>query len=361
MSEMKPAYEARWFSNGGPVAKSFESRLCGHFGICRPATVCSNATVGLTAALLVFDLKGRIALPSFTFSASAHAILAAGCEPVLVDVDPVTWEISLENLEGVESLVGVMAVRAFGFARDFSKLERWCQDKRIPLIIDAAAALGARLPNGSPVGSQGDMEVCSLHATKVFAVGEGGVAFCEESLRTKFASVLNFGFEQGVPIRAGLNGKMAESAAAYGMAMLAHIDRHLARRRDLATRYFRWLSCFPALTVPHTPGGCTWQAFPFLLPADSDAGVFVEAMAAEGVELRRYYFPALHQTPCFSIYSHSPLPVSERIANQMVCLPLYSDMSDGEFEAILAALERQSAFFGGRQSKSEGMLVKSTQ
>jgi len=171
---LEPAYTAHWFSNHGLLAQQLEARLAQRIG--RAVSLACNGTAAITAALPALGRVGAVVLPSFTFPASLSAVLQAGLQPVLADVDAQTWELGVPQVEAAlaeheRPVAAVLGVRVFGLCRAHAELAAWCQARQVPLMFDSAAALRGRLPDGSPAGSEGEMETFSLHATKVFAVG----------------------------------------------------------------------------------------------------------------------------------------------------------------------------------------------
>lgn len=350
--DLRPAYAKRWFSNGGDLSRRFEAELGERVG--RPVVVCSNGTSAISAALLALDLPAgaEVLLPSFTFPATLWAVVQAGLTPVLADVDAVSWELSPATLEFAAGqcsrLAAVLAVRTFGFCRDLSPLQDWCAARGLPLVIDAAAALGGTLPDGTPVGQQGVMETFSLHATKPFAVGEGGAIACAPEYESALRRALNFGLEQGRLMSVGLNGKMSEFVAAVGLAQSRVIDAHLAVRRSAAARYARFFALHaPSWVLPAQPGSPPWQSYAALAPSACAADLLETAAARQWVQLRRYYRPALHTAAIAAAYARCGLPVAEDLAARMVCFPLYSDMDADEqgrlLDVIVCALESSTA------------------
>lgn len=341
--DLRLAYARRWFSNGGELSRRFESVLSERVG--RPVVVCSNGTAAITAALLALDLPpgAEVVLPSFTFPATLWAVLQAGLTPVLADVDAVTWELSPASVECAAAqcsrLAAVLAVRTFGLCRDLSPLQDWCSARGLPLVIDSAAALGGLLPDGTPVGRQGVMETFSLHATKPFAVGEGGAIACPPEYESALRRILNFGLEQGRLSSAGFNGKMSEFVAAVGLAQSRVIDAHLAVRRAAAARYGHFFAQrAPSWILPEKPGSPPWQSYAALAPSARAADLLEAAAARQSVQLRRYYRPALHTAAVAANYARCALPVAQDLAERMVCLPLYSDLHAAEQTGLLDRL-----------------------
>jgi dTDP-4-amino-4,6-dideoxygalactose transaminase len=324
---LQPAYAAGRYTNFGPVNELFERRLEKFAGVPdRRAVACASGTAGLAAALMGLGVQGQVAMPSFTFPATLHSVLIAGCRPVLCDVDARTWELSADIVESALAryeIRAVVHVRAFGFCRDLQPIAHVCERAGIPLIVDAAAALGGSISPGVAVGGQGTAEVFSLHATKVVGIGEGGAIFCQPGDAARFTQSLNFGLGASGFSRA-LNGKLSEFAAAVGLAVLDSAAEAIAARSPVARRYLDFFGAVDGITLPENPGLPTWQCFPVLLPDGAQPAAFLESARRRGLELRRYYRPALH-----------PAPVSEALADRMVCFPIYPAMREQEQAEIL--------------------------
>jgi dTDP-4-amino-4,6-dideoxygalactose transaminase len=217
-----------------------------------------------------------IAVPSFTFTATACAIRWAGFEPLFVDVEADSWQLDPDALTDAlhrhrGAVAGVLGCSAFGSAPPPQIRAGWrraCAEHGAPLLIDSAAGFGAVDAYGVPLGGQGDTEVFSLHATKPFAIGEGGaVLTADPELAARIERTINFGIDSAsrTSVVAGLNAKLPELLAAAGLAMLERFDDVLASRRDTARRLQSALASVP-VTYQAGSEGSTWQAFQLLLP-----------------------------------------------------------------------------------------------
>jgi dTDP-4-amino-4,6-dideoxygalactose transaminase len=332
---LAPAYDERRYSNFGPVAARLEWELEQRYASPeRSVVLVSSGTAGLTAALLALDVRGAVAMPSFTFPASAGAVVLAGCEPLFLDVSPATWELDLVQLEQTlrQRRVGaILHVRTLGLCHPLDDLERLARAAEVPLIVDAAASLGGREERGACVGGSGDAEVFSMHATKVFGVGEGGAVFVRKPLAERLRATINFGLAEGVPRTLGFNGKLSEVHAAIGLAVLQRMDAFLARRAEIAERYRTELIATAGLEHAPDAGRPPWQTYPVALAGDTESAV--GRLVAAGVGVRRYYAPALHRTTPFA--ADVSLPTTDDLAARMICLPVYSDMSDPELDEII--------------------------
>jgi dTDP-4-amino-4,6-dideoxygalactose transaminase len=227
---LEPAYELAQFSNFGPAATQLEARLTEAYAAPdRQAVLVANATVGLTASLLALGLRGPVIVPAFTFPATAQALIAAGCTPVFGDIDPETWELSPDEIRRIareQSVVAVLHVRVYGLCRSLLEIEAATRAIGVPLVIDSAAALGGQASDSMPIGQSGDVEVFSMHATKVFGIGEGGVVLAEPELAARIRRCLNFGLDGGHVTSLGINGKLSELHAAVGLAVLDRMPEY---------------------------------------------------------------------------------------------------------------------------------------
>jgi len=331
---LEESYKQHWFSNFGPVHAHLEAEIRKDF--CpdgRDVTLASSCTIGLAAALIALDVQGRVAIPSFTFPATAQAVRMAGCQPAYIDADARDWHISPEHLSrelALGDISAVIAVRVFGFCLDLSHLESLCRKYSVPLIIDSAAALPGQINPSQVVGGQGDVEVFSLHATKVFAIGEGGALMSDPSLRPALRRALNFGICDGRLQPRGLNGKLPEVSCAIGLEVLGRIQAEVQSRRTIANWYQELFHELPVVQPGNWAGSPPWQTYPVLMPSSETAARVTADAKANGIELRRYYSPALHRAYALSPDPSLSLPITDRLAGGMVCFPILSDMSADE-------------------------------
>ncbi len=301
-------------------------------------TTASSCTAGLAAALIALDARGAILFPAFTFPATPAAIVMAGNVPAMLDVSPETWAMAPENLERAlrtERYAAVMLVAPFGLAQDFREHFDICQRAGIPVVIDNAAGLGGplqALPDGH------SLEVYSMHATKVFAIGEGGLIRSRANQAGALRRALNFGLEQGSAIAGswGINGKLPEVSGAIGLEVLEGMAALLAVRRSIAQEYVRIFSGCPGLKFPADTKAAPWQTFPVLFPTVDQSERFLRALNDRGVEGRRYYGTGLEewrQTKKVDDCRHA-----RTLSAKMICLPVYSDLSESEASVLFSAV-----------------------
>jgi len=336
-----------WYSNFGPLVRRLEAELLQKFGAPDESCVtCCNATAGLSAALLATRRSGQVLLPAFTFAASLGAIRAAGMTPVVVDVDADGWTLRGDLLDRALAETGasiVMLVAPFGMRSNLEAEVAICRKRGAAVVIDSASGLGGPRPNEN--FGEDVFEVYSMHATKPFAVGEGGVIFAHRNHDTALRSALNFALDSYATAQGpawGFNGKMSEFHAAVGIAQLNRIDKLVAQRQAFAAMYQTALARHQSVIFPRDTGCAPWQFFPILLPTVTAAERLIENAAAEGVELRRYYRPSLSRWP--ETQRFGACPVAEDLAERMCVLPVRAGtpapLADPIAEIVLEAITR---------------------
>jgi dTDP-4-amino-4,6-dideoxygalactose transaminase len=336
---LQTAYDNHYFTNFGPNEQLLSRRLADRFCPQGEVVLTCNATAALTATLMALGVQGVVAVPAFTFPATLQAIGAAGCQPLLLDVDPVTWETQAETVARAMErtrIDAVMPVRAFGFVRDHEEMITLAAQRDIPVVFDAAAALGhSCFSVGEHAPSYA--EVFSLHATKSFAAGEGGAVFCAPSLAVKIRRAMNFGLRTDRSFTDGMNAKMSEFQAAVGLAALDMLEPLLARRQAMADLYQRSLKRLNSITLPVQTQDCPWSLFPVLTAAGTDVPALIRRALAFELQLRRYYHPSLvsgYKGKMMTLLCSDELPVAERLSEHMVCLPVYADANDEELSVL---------------------------
>ena len=356
LHHLEAAQAANWFSNFGPLALRLEAALADAYGM--PGEVCisaSSATAGLSAALLACGRAGPVLIPAFTFPASAGAVRAAGREALVMDVSSETWAIDPAELARVLRSVrvgAVMLVAPFGLRQDFSEQIDVCRHHEAAVIIDSAAGLGAGRTE-RPV--QPDVwEVYSMHATKPFGVGEGGVVFAHPQTAEAVRAGLNFSlqaFRRADLPAWGFNGKMSELHAAVGLAQVQRFAGRLSGRQAFAARYITEIGRMAGGVIADDVEASPWQIFPVLLPSRAARDRAIAFAAAEGLEIRGCYNPSLSQWP--ELQNTGSCPISESLAERMIVLPVRSYAHGPEADAILdiAGRSLKAALTGGTPSR----------
>lgn len=320
---LQKSYDSNLFSNGGPCVKTLEAGLSGWIGA--DSILMSNATIALKVVLEAMDLQGcDILVPSFTFAATACSIIDSGCRPVLVDCDPNTLMMDLDDAECkiTPFTRGMVVVQALGYVCNPSIYEVFAEKYGLSLIFDSAASLGASYKNGAKVGSAGDAEVFSLHITKTFGVGEGGlVTTGNPLLAARCRQIINFGFDSSLTSQiVGTNAKMSEYHAAVGLAVFDRIYDKLQSRENVAKVYKAGLQNVRFISSP-----TAHQVFPVIFENKDRRDAVAQALLSKGIGTRVYYKP-LHLHPAFYSFVDSIYPNSQKIYETILCLPMWEGL-----------------------------------
>lgn len=315
------------------------------------AVALANCTSGLILTLGSIKKKGKVALPSFTFFATAHSVAWNGMEPVFVDVDEETWNISPSCLKQVfdeeEEIVAIMPVHVFGNPCDTEALAKIGEDRGAAIIYDSAHAMGAKVGE-KWAGCFGDAEVFSLSPTKLITSGEGGlVATTQEELAVTLRAGRDYGNSGDYnPAFVGLNARMSEFHAALGVESFRMLEPNVTRRNEFAEGYKRLLADIPGIWFQKILEGnrSTFKDFTILIDTEEfglDRDVLGWYLAEEGIDTRKYYFPPVHRTTAYwerwgKKYDES-LPVTNRLSRSVLSLPIWSHMED---EVIARVVEK---------------------
>lgn len=331
----------RWYSNFGPLVLRFEAALAKQFAAAEGCVVTvGNATLGIAIALLeTGGGPGACMMPAWTHIASVSAAVCAGLTPWLVDVDPATWQLHpaaardyLANAP--ERPRVVLAVSPFGAAVDAASWDDFTAATGIPAVIDAAAAFDTVRTACATA------QVVSLHATKAMGIGEGGFVLVGAQARAaRLRRLSNFGLDPArISLWTGTNAKLTEFAAAVGLAALAQWPQQRAALCDRARRYGAALARLQGVrTAPGFDGSVATSTANVVLPAGSVDSVIAH-LIERGIEARRWWPVGCHRHPSCAGYPRTALPVTESLADRVLGLPFFTDMTDSEVERVVDAL-----------------------
>jgi dTDP-4-amino-4,6-dideoxygalactose transaminase len=325
----------------GPTVRRLEEAAAAYLDV-RNVVAVSSCTAGLMLVLQAVGISGRVVVPSFTFSATAHVIQWAGGTPDWADIDPGTLTLDPASAAvGVDGASALIAVHLYGTPCDVERLGKQAEAARIPLVFDAAHALGSRRKQRA-LGGFGTAEVFSLSPTKVVVAGEGGlVATNDDGL----AETVRIGRDYGNPgdyncLFAGLNARMSELHATLGLASLQGLDVRVSRRRELVKRFQSATRGLPGLTFPAVDPGdvSTYKDLTVLVDAEAfglDAQALAAALRHEGVDSRRYYSPPVHRQRAYAGRPPCrPLPITDLAAARVLSPPLWSQMTDEQIDHL---------------------------
>jgi dTDP-4-amino-4,6-dideoxygalactose transaminase len=333
----------RWYTNFGPLVQEFEKALADQVGGSTEnlgVVTAANATVGIEMALQALGLSrgARVLVPALTFVATATAVMRAGFEPVISDVNPHSWLLTPDIASIALPLThvdAVLPVATFGCPQDVNAWQAWSEQHDIPVVIDAAGAFG-----NQPVGRV--PTVFSLHATKSLGIGEGGfIASTRSGYLDHIRQLSNFGFgpNHGDVVEAGTNGKMSEYHAAVGLAALPHWRARREIRLSLQDAYRRQLQrhC-TGVVLQDKPEGIP-SILAVALPAGADAGQVASRLAQLGIETRRWYYPPLFEHPAFATcQTTGALEVSRELARRIIGLPFHVHLKNDDIATVCTEL-----------------------
>jgi perosamine synthetase len=350
----------------GPHTREFEAAFAAaHTGPRGPspdgphAVAVASGTAALTIALLALGVRGReVIVPANTFYATAAAVLQAGARPVFADVDAGTFALNATTTAAALTprTAAVVAVHIGGLIPpQIDELRALCDERGIALVEDAAHAHGATF-DGRFAGSFGAAAAFSFYPTKVVTSGEGGMVltFSEEIAQEAriYRDQGKGAFSANHHVRLGSAWRMSELHAATGLVHLRRMEEFIARRRAVAARYDKALADLDGLQPLAEPPGCRSNIYKYiaLLPAGLDRARFKSELAQRfQVKLSgEVYDLPLHRQPVLAEYAGPPLPVAEELAARHICLPVHSDMTDGEVDEVLAAVAAVHGAFAGR-------------
>jgi dTDP-4-amino-4,6-dideoxygalactose transaminase len=341
----------------GPFVRELEARAAEYLGV-RHCVAVSCCTAGLMLVLRTSGLTGDVVLPSFTFSASAHAVAWNGLRPVFADIAPDNLLLdpaAAARATGVRTSA-ILATHTYGTPCDVDGLDKVARRSGIRLFFDAAHAFGSSR-GGTMVGGFGDAEVFSLSPTKVLIAGEGGIIATNDDV---LAERCRIGRDYGNPGDydtrfVGLNARMSELHAATALASFEDLEERIARRNELAERYHKVLGDLPGISFPAVAEGdrSTYKDLTILIDAErfgSDAASVAKALDAEGVQTRRYYSPPVHRQRAYRslVPANGPLPVTDDAAAKVLTLPLFTSMRDEQVDALGGVLGRLATMAASR-------------
>jgi dTDP-4-amino-4,6-dideoxygalactose transaminase len=335
----------RWYTNFGPLAMQLEQRFAASFAptLTAPTAItAASGTAGLELVLGALELPpgSSVLLPALTFVATATAVIRAGYQPLIGDVDASTWLLTPETAREYAAnhrVAAVMPVATFGNPQDVEAWDAFVADTGIPVVIDAAGAYG-----NQRIGRYCHV-VFSLHATKALAAGEGGlVVSYDTELAARVRRLSNFGIdlERGSQVFvAGENGKLSEYHAAVAHAALDQWPVMVERRRAVQARYHYVLQrhC-PDLGMQRRPEHGIYPILVGLLPPGLRAGDLQPHLLSRGIETRQWYCPTLDRHPAFAAYAAGPLPVAHDLAERLLGLPFFIDIDETQMQRVGAAM-----------------------
>ncbi|MEW9902814.1 DegT/DnrJ/EryC1/StrS family aminotransferase [Pseudomonas putida] len=345
---LESIWESKRLTNAGPFHEQLERELAEYLGV-KHISLFSNGTLALVTALQALRVTGEVITTPYSFVATAHSLLWNNLKPVFVDIDPRTNNLDPQRI--VEAITpattAILPVHCYGIPCDVEAIQEIADTYGLKVIYDAAHAFGVR-QDGKSILDNGDMSILSFHATKVFNTFEGGAIICQdEKLKRRIDFLKNFGFVDETTIMAtGINGKMNEVQAAFGVLQLRHIDTALDKRRQIFDRYREALSDVDGISMLEQPEGLEWNyAYCPILIDGARLGIsrddLYERYRAQNILVRRYFYPLITEFPMYRGMPSSALEhvsVAHGVSRQVLCLPIYPELGAQEQSRIIEIL-----------------------
>jgi dTDP-4-amino-4,6-dideoxygalactose transaminase len=347
LEEVRGILASKQLTNGAYVRK-FEEAAAEYLGVAHCVAV-SSCTAGLLLVLKALDLSGEVILPSFTFHATAHAVVWNGLTPVFADCDAKTFCVAPEAVRERVSIrtAAILAVHLFGNPAAVEELEKIAAELQIPLIFDAAHAFGSRI-HGEHVGGFGTAEVFSFSPTKLVVAGEGGlVATRDAALAERLRAARNYGDAGNYnPEILGVNARMSEINAAMALHGLAGLDARIERRNEIRLRYERKLRDVAGIRFQEVSEGgrSTFKDFSVIVDEKEfghSRDWLVELLHRENIGARKYFSPPVHRQKLYSaMWDGRALPVTDLVSDGVVSLPIYSSLTDESIDKVCEVIRR---------------------
>lgn len=345
MPYLEDIWNRKWITNNGHYHQMLEQALCDYLGV-EYISLFTNGTLPLITALQALRIGGEVITTPYSFVATTHSLWWNGIRPVFADIDPATGNLDPEKVEAAVTsrTTAIMPVHVYGNPCDTKALQEIADKYGLKIIYDAAHAFGVRR-DGESILKAGDISTLSFHATKTYNTVEGGALVCHDAETKKRIDFLkNFGFADETSVVApGINGKMDEIRAAYGLINLRHVDDAIAARKKVADTYREALKDVEGLRMfEEMPGvRSNYSYFPVFI-TEKDFGMSRDAlydnMKANGVLGRRYFYPLISD---FTTYrglpsaSRANLPQANKMASEVICLPLHHSLSDADIRKTI--------------------------
>lgn len=360
-SFLSDIWESKWLTNQGKYHQALEEELASYLGVPQVALF-ANGTLALVTAIQALRLTGEVITTPYSFAATTHALWWNNIQPVFVDIDPEYCNLDPDKVESAitSRTTGILPVHVYGNPCPVERLQEIADIYGLHLIYDAAHAFGVNV-DGQSVLNFGDLSILSFHATKVFNTFEGGAIICHDVRTKKRIDFLkNFGFAGETTVVApGINAKMNEFQAGMGLLQLKYIDQILEKRRIIGNRYKELLKGTPGITFLKEKPGVkhNYSYFPIFVNSDQYGRTrdeLYEHLKTFDYFGRRYFYPLISNFNSYkALPSSNPknLPTATRIAEQVMCLPIYPDLEMEHVENVANIIKLEAQSVLARSSK----------
>jgi dTDP-4-amino-4,6-dideoxygalactose transaminase len=338
-------WDRKWITNNGYYHQELEKALCEYLGV-QYISLFTNGTLPLMVALQALHITGEVITTPYSFVATTHALWWNNITPIFIDVEAETGNLNPDRIEAAitSKTTAIMPVHVYGNPCDTVKIKAIADKYGLKVIYDAAHAFGVK-ESGASILNAGDISTLSFHATKTYNTVEGGALIChDEETKLRIDYLKNFGFASETEVvMPGINGKMDELRAAYGLLGLKYIDKVIEKRKGITFQYQEGLRDIPGIrflySIPNIQHNYSY--FPIFIDKSKyglKRDALYEKLKEENIFSRRYFYPLISTfSPYRSLESASPrnLPIATKLAESVICLPLHHGLSDENVKKII--------------------------
>lgn len=342
---LEKIWESKWLTNNGQFHIKLEKELAEFLGV-KHLCLFNNGTIALMVALQALRITGEVITTPFSFVATTHSLWWNDIKPVFCDIEDKTYNLDPDKIESLitPKTTAILPVHVYGNPCDNEKIQKIADAYGLKVIYDAAHAFNVK-KDGQSILNMGDLSILSFHATKVFNTFEGGAIVChDEKMKQRIDFLKNFGFAGETTVVApGINGKMNEIQSAFGLLQLQYVEANIQKRKEIAAYYDKAFQKIEGITLPprHPSVIKNYSYYPILIDTEefgSSRDEVYDRLKKENIFARKYFYPLISS---FSTYHSLPsaqperLPIANQIAEQILCLPIFSDLKLSDLNRII--------------------------
>ena len=346
---LQQIWENKWLTNNGPLHQKLEKELADYLDV-KYISLFSNGTLALISALQALNITGEVITTPFSFVATTHSLWWNKIIPVFVDIEPKYLNLDPNKIEAAitEKTTAIMPVHVYGNPCQIYEIQRIADKYNLKIIYDAAHAFGVK-KDGISILSYGNLSVLSFHATKVYSTIEGGAIICNTpEMKHHIDNLKNFGFRgETIVEEPGINAKLNEVQAAYGLLQLGYVDSFIAKRKMIAEIYRKLLKDIRGISFLNDIEGVShcYSYFPILIDEEKygiSRDALYEKLKQNNIFGRRYFYPLISEFEPYKKMASAQkenLPVATKIAQQVFCLPMYVGLGEEDLKKIIEIIK----------------------
>ncbi len=351
MPYLEQIWDNKWLTNNGPFHQQYEEELAQYLGV-NHLSVFSNGTLALITALQALRITGEVITTPFSFVATTHSLWWNNIKPVFVDIEDQYYNLDPQKIEAAitPQTTAIMPVHVYGNPCNVEEIQRIADTYGLRIIYDAAHAFGVK-KDGQSILNWGDLSILSFHATKTYNTIEGGAIICQnEKTKQRIDLLKNFGFRDEVTvIEPGINAKMNELQAAYGSLQLKHVDKYIAKRKEIVELYRKLLASVQGISMMTDMDNVehNYSYFPVRVNT-AEYGMTRDELYLElqkyDIFARRYFYPLISDFPTYKGLPSSKadnIPVATQVAKEIICLPIYPDLAADDITRICEIISKK--------------------